>query len=397
MAATQGTPSLERGQVVWRRRRARWASRALGDTITIEGGNEQGRIILTRREWLLEWLDDYVVNLRILSQRHVGADRIEDRPDLLFLDWRMVEWYDALWLFELEGIKASRYPDVLENGAAEYATPRKFARIASGVMFNAPHRNRTPWSIWWRRLPDSAIELDPRYVAFRTIHDWIVLSARVLAERANCLEDRENQSCEDGPLKERVDPFTQLIRTENEDGEPFGMLCGNLRERLVGGRSHLWDSSFIAPDWQAVERPWAAIQYLHCRGLLLTMQLQYGALRRADDPRLAKLELLRPKVFAAYVADVLAAGDEELSRAWRSRSAEDVQNDPRFIAHKCGFDTQIILHIAREAMKGRDQLESDDPSRLRAIQSGSALYDYLLEVGLDPLGSQEGDTKPNPH
>ena len=75
------------------------------------------------------------------------------------------------------------------------------------------------------------------------------------------------------------------------------------------------------------------------------MQLQYGALRRADDPRLAKLELLRPKVFAAYVADVLAAGDEELSRAWRSRSAEDVQNDPRFIAHKCGFDTQIILHL----------------------------------------------------
>ena len=123
------------------------------------------------------------------------------------------------------------------------------------------------------------------------------------------------------------------------------------------------------------------------------MQLQYGALRRGDDPRLAKLELLRPEVFAAYVADVLAAGDEELSRAWRSRSAEAVQNDPRFIAHKCGFDTQIILRIARGAMKGREELDSDDPARLRAIQSGSALHDYLLEVGLDPPGSQDDEPK----
>src|ERR1035441_8965490 len=71
---------------------------------------------LTRRKVLLEWLDDYVVNLRILSQRHLGADRIEDQTDLLFLDWRMVNWYDSLWLFELEGIRASRYPGVLDTG-----------------------------------------------------------------------------------------------------------------------------------------------------------------------------------------------------------------------------------------------------------------------------------------
>ena len=90
---------------------------------------------MTRREWLLEWLDDYVVNLRILSRRHVGADRIEDRPDLLFLDWRGIEWYDSLWLFELEGIRASGYPGVLDTGnATGYATPRKFAQRASAVM-----------------------------------------------------------------------------------------------------------------------------------------------------------------------------------------------------------------------------------------------------------------------
>jgi hypothetical protein len=348
---------------------------------------------------LLEWLDDYVVNLRILSQRHLDADRIEDQADLLFLDWRMVNWYDSLWLFELEGIRASRYPGVLDTGnAAEYATPKRFARLASGVMFYADHRNRTPWTIWWRRLPNSAIELDPRYVAFRTIHDWIVLCARVLVERADCLEDRELESCDDRPVEERLDPFTQPIRTEDDDGEPVGMLCGNLRERLVGGRgANRWDPSFIVPNWQDVQRPWAAIRYLHFRGLLLPMELQYGALRGKGDPRLANLELLRPEVFAAYVADVLADGDEELSREWRSRSAQDVQNDPRFIAHKCGFDTQIILHIARKAMKGREQLEPNAPTRLRAIQSGSALYEYLLELGVEIGGLDVDDTKAKPH
>jgi hypothetical protein len=345
---------------------------------------------LTRRKVLLEWLDDYVVNLRILSQRHLGADRIEDQTDLLFLDWRMVNWYDSLWLFELEGIRASRYPGVLDTGnAAEYATPQRFARLASGVMFCAPHRNRTPWTIWWRRLPNSAIELDPRYVAFRTIHDWIVLSARVLVERASCLEDRELESCDDGPAKGRRDPFTQPIRAEDEYGEPFGMLCGNLRERLVGGRgANRWDPSYIVPNWQDVQRPWAAIRCLHYRGLLLPMELQYGALQGKGDPRLANLELLRPEVFAAYVADVLAEGDEGVSRAWRSRSVEDVRHDPRFIAHKCGFDTQMILHMARKAMNGREQLESNELTRLQAIQSGEALYEYLLELGLEPGGPE---------
>jgi hypothetical protein len=95
-------------------------------------------------------LDDYVVNLRILSQRHVGLDAARDAPDLLALDWRTVNWYDSLWLFELEGIKASGYPDVLDDDAAiRYATPEKFSRWASGVTFNSAHRNRTPWNICW--------------------------------------------------------------------------------------------------------------------------------------------------------------------------------------------------------------------------------------------------------
>ena len=80
------------------------------------------------------------------------------------------------------------------------------------------------------------------------------------------------------------------------------------------------------------------------------MELRYGALREQSDPRLAQLELLEPEVFREYVAGVLASGDYTArSQAWRARSAEDVRCDPRFIAHKCGFDSQMMLHMARQA------------------------------------------------
>ena len=127
------------------------------------------------------------------------------------------------------------------------------------------------------------------------------------------------------------------------------------------------------------------------------MEFCYGPLRGQNDPRLAQFELLRPEVFAAYVADTLTKGLEDLGQAWRDRPAEDVQLDPRFMAHKCGFDTQIILHIARQAM---DAIEGDGPevgsgdsARLRALEDGEALYRYLMELGPEATDS-EVDDKP---
>jgi hypothetical protein len=80
------------------------------------------------------------------------------------------------------------------------------------------------------------------------------------------------------------------------------------------------------------------------------MELRYGALREQSDPRLAQLELLQPEVFRDYVAGILdQRADTVRSQAWRERPVEDVRSDPRFIAHRCGFDSQAILHMVRQS------------------------------------------------
>ena len=302
---------------------------------------------MTRREELLASFDEHIVTLRILSRRFTGADTFWDLTTAVNPDWRSTQgWYDALWLFELLGIKACKYPGVLENGGvAEYATPKNFARSVSSMMLMIPVRSGTSWYHRWRALPTSEVELDPRYVMFRTMHDWVVLCAKVLAERGDAFDDQDlRDSVMDEKPKERVDPFKCELP---QDGENIGLTCGNPREQLVGGRSsNHWDPDFLEPEWLEVKRPWAAIRYQHYCGLQLPIELQDGALREQSDPRLAQLELMEPDVFRAYVAAVLASSDDVArSQAWRTRSAEDVRSDPRFIAHKCGFDSQMILHM----------------------------------------------------
>ena len=146
---------------------------------------------------------------------------IEGRTSLLALDWKTINWYDSLWLFELEGIKASGYPGVFGAGnATEFCTPAKFVEFASRATASALECDQAAWCAAWRAAPISNIELDPRYVAFRTIHDWIILCARVLAERPVSPEDLElesfsevGSSCEGAPRS-----LPQPIRTEDERG-----------------------------------------------------------------------------------------------------------------------------------------------------------------------------------
>ena len=357
---------------------------------------------MTRRELLLASFDDHIITLRILARRYLGADRIEDLTSVLNPDWRSVRnWYNSLWLFELQGIKVSGYPDILENAATtEYATPRNFARRAASVMFLAPDRNRTIWHMRWNALPTSEVELDPRFVAFRTILDWIVLSAKVLAEKGDAFDDQETGVMGWEP-RERVDPFNcELPQEAGPDEVPIEMSCGSPREQLVGGRSsNHWDPNFLEPEWRNVKRPWAAIRYQHHCGLLLPMELRYGALREQSDPRLAQLELLQPEIFRAYIAGVLASGDDVgRSQAWRARSAEDVRCDPRFVAHQCGFDSQMILHIAREAMKGSEP-ESTEPN-LEFILDGPEIVppldEELLHPDMEPGGPPDDDKPGKP-
>src|ERR1019366_8335171 len=168
-------------------------------------------------------------------------------------------------------------------------------------------------------------------------HDWVVLNAKVLAERGDAFDDRDSgDGAMDEKLRERQDPFECELAPEAVPGDvPIGLTCGNPREQLVGGRSsNHWDLDFLEPEWRDAQRPWAAIRHQHYRGLQLPMELRYGALREHHDPRLAQLELLEPETFREYVAGVLASSDDiERSQAWRERPVVDVRCDPRFVAH----------------------------------------------------------------
>jgi hypothetical protein len=191
-------------------------------------------------------------------------------------------------------------------------------------------------------MPPATIEHDPRYVAFRTMHDWVVLCAKVLAERGDTFDDHEIADGEaDWEPEARDDPFKRELPAEaGPDEGPIAISCGNPRHRLLEGRfRNEWDPDFEQPQWRDVKRPWAAMRHFHFVGSRLTEQLQYGALRDTHDPRIAQLELLTPGVFAAW-------------QQWQHGvEIEDVGRDPRFIAHKCGFDSQMILHTAGKACR----------------------------------------------
>jgi hypothetical protein len=179
----------------------------------------------------------------------------------------------------------------------------------------------------------------------------VILCAKVLAERGDAFDDREIQDgVMDAKHTELKDPFKRgLPPKPRRKLEPIEMGCGNTRERLVGGHaSSRWDPNFLEPEWCDVQRPWAAIRYQHYCGLQLPMGLRYGALREQSDPRLSQLALLEPEIFSEYLAGGLASGDDAArSQAWRVHPVEDVRCDPRFIAHRCGFDSQMNLHMAK--------------------------------------------------
>ena len=131
----------------------------------------------------------HIITLRILSRCYFGADRLADLPALMNPDWRSTP--KGLWLYELLGIHATKYPAVLESeAAAEYATPKRFANRVASRMLSTEDVMRNLWYLQWRALVTADVERDPRYVAYRTMHDWIVLCAKVLAERC-AAADRE--------------------------------------------------------------------------------------------------------------------------------------------------------------------------------------------------------------
>jgi hypothetical protein len=291
----------------------------------------------TKRD-VVRLLDFYVKNLRILARRFANSVLPEDL--CLPADWHMENGDEhCLYDVELAGIKASGYPEVFQRpGSAAYATPQTFLEFLADSFKNSAEG--TFLAHQWRLVPVGTIELDPRYVAFRTAHDWVVLHAQILAD------DPSGSDVLD--LSERDDPFWTGLPRDDPD-EPAGLVAGNPLTLADGGFRNRFNPNFVEP-WGEVSDHIDAIHYFHFRGTFLLHELDDWPYESAEghDARLVRLELLNPKGFADYVATRIVKDRDAIAfHTWHNRPLEDVERDPRFIAHKCAFDRDMILRMAQ--------------------------------------------------
>ena len=271
-------------------------------------------------------LDFHVWNLRILARRP-GAPDPPEKEWCLPAAWSSENrGHQSLYDFDLAGIKASGYPEVFNKPAsAEYATPQQFLQfIASALeesVAGACLRRQ------WQSLPSEAILLDPRYVAFRTSHDWIILHAKAMAEdhtTAGRVLDLSN----------RPDPFHVKLPIDVPH-ELTTVNADNPLHLADGGFQNQWDPNYAEP-WRRVRDRIGAIHYFHFRATALLQKLRGGLDLRG----------------LAYVIAMQIARDAAECPVWRGKPREKVERDPRFIAHKCAFDRGMVVATARNERCG---------------------------------------------
>jgi hypothetical protein len=281
----------------------------------------------TKRD-VVELLDFYVWNLRILARRSGGPDPAEE--ELCLPAKRSIEkcGRHPLYDFDLAGIKASGYPEVFDRPAsAIYATPRRFLKFVADALKDKARKSAEGAFLVreWLRLPAETIALDPRYVAFRTAHDWVVLHAKVLAQDKAASGQALNLS---GP----PDAFHVELPFD-VPYETAALIAGNPLILANGGFRNRWDPDYAEP-WHQVRDPIEAIHYFHFRGTTLPQELRGGP-------------GINPKGLADLVAiQITRDGNVIASHAWRGWPPEDVERDPRFIAHKCAFNRGMVPRMA---------------------------------------------------
>jgi hypothetical protein len=105
-----------------------------------------------------------------------------------------------------------------------------------------------------------------------------------------------------------------------------GLIGGNPLHLADGGFRNRWDPDFAA-TWHEVRDPVGAIHYFHFRGTVLFQELHREA---------------RPKGIADLVAaQIVECENVAALNTWRMRSLEEVECDPRFIAHRCAFSRDM--------------------------------------------------------
>ena len=280
-------------------------------------------------ESLVRWFGEYVWDLRILARRFDYAHQDADLS-LLAPDWRDA-LYDrhALWPVDLMAIRASGYPGVFDNpGTAEYCTCEKFVTTVLGCLRRHTISDLSSWQRQWQASAAAAVVSDPRYIAFRAVHDWVVLNARTPGTEPSRAED----GVQNGPAS-RADPFAEELPEDSSD-EPIGLIAGDpLVHMQHCGFPRQATADSISLEWNEVQDPSEAIASFHHRGAF------YGfAFRSLEHP--LKAELMTPAGFLFHNAHVVKDAPQ-----WHQRPVDEIEQDPRYIAYRCGWDRLLIQHL----------------------------------------------------
>ena len=266
-------------------------------------------------------LDFHVWNLRILARREGDPDTPE-RGLCLPAEWSIGN-RGGLYYFDLAGIKASGYPEILDKPAsAVYATPHTFLEFVEGALSDSQEGARLTRE--WRRLPAEIILLDPRYVAFRTAHDWIALHANALAEGRAASRQVLDASSRPDPFQAELPIDAPPELTALTAAHPLHLADGGFRNR--------WDPNYAEP-WRRVRDRIGALHYFHFRATVLLQKLR------------GQLDY-NPNGLAFLVAMQIVQDAAEMPE-WRGQDRDVVERDPRFIAHRCAFNRGMVPEIAR--------------------------------------------------
>jgi hypothetical protein len=322
-------------------------------------------------EGLVRWFGEYVWDLRILSRRFDYAHQDADLS-LLAPDWRdaLCDRH-ALWPFDLMGVRASGYPGVFDKpSAAEYCTWEKFVTTVIGCLRRSAISDLSSWERQWQSFAADVVINDPRYIAFRAVHDWVVLNARTLGtEPLSTEEGVQNApaSCED--------PFVEELPPDPPD-EPIGLIAGDpLVHMHRRGFPQQATADSISPEWSDVQDPEEAVASFHHRGA-------FCGFARLSLERPLKAELMTPAGFLSH---------NELKDIpqWHKRPEEVIEQDPRYIAYRCGWDRLIITHLGFwrtfvQARTGPPKV-SRYTSKIDIDEFGN-LYDTIEDSGNEVLG-----------
>lgn len=265
-------------------------------------------------------LDFHVWNLRLLARREGDPDTPEECL-CLPAAWP-VENRGRLYEFDLAGIKASGYPEILNTPAsAVYATPRTFLQFVEGALRDSPEG--ASLTRQWQELPAEIILLDPRYVAFRSSHDWIALHAKALASDRTASRQVLDPSIGPDPFHAELPIDAPPELTALTAAHPLHLADGGFRNR--------WDPNYAEP-WRRVRDRIGAIHYFHFRATVFLQKL------------CGQLDF-NPRGLAFLVAMQIVQDAAEIPM-WRGKKREDVECDPRFIAHRCAFNRGMVSGMA---------------------------------------------------